>query len=365
MRNILRFLAFVAVTALAVAALFIWKSASTGSGPDATGDRVSTARLVELDREFTSLVGRVLPSVVSINAIPVNAAEDPRAALLRSLLGAAPGAKAPPQLGSGAIVSKDGYIVTNWHVIQEAASVEVHLNDGRSLPARLVGADRLSDVAVLKVEADDLASFDFADSDEVRIGQMVIAVGNPFGLQETVTKGIVSGKGRRMMSEAANEFFQTDAPINPGNSGGPLVDLDGKIIAMNNAVIQNTDGIGFAIPSNTVRRIYENIREYGRVIRPWFGVSMLPISPALAARLGLSDSRGAFVQATLENSPAARAGIEPGDVIVSYNSRPIVDWKDLRNRVAETDPGRDVEIGILRQGKKLNLRARIEKQPGD
>jgi len=363
MRNILRFLGFVAVAAIAVGVLFLWKSASVGPAPPFAS--VPTVRLAELDREFTALVGRVLPSVVSINAIPAGAADDPRAALLRNLLGAAPGAPPPPQLGSGAIVSKDGYLVTNWHVIQEASSVQVHLNDGRSLPARLVGADRLSDVAVLKVDGEDLVPFEFADSDEVRIGQMVIAVGNPFGLQETVTKGIVSGKGRRMMSEAVNEFFQTDAPINPGNSGGPLVDLDGRIIALNNAVIQNTDGIGFAIPSNTVRRIFENIRDYGRVIRPWFGVSMHPISPALAARLGLPDTRGAFVQATLENSPAARAGIEPGDVILSYNRRAIVDWKDLRNRVAETEPGKDVEIGILRQGKKIELRAKIEKQPGD
>jgi serine protease Do len=315
-------------------------------------------------REFTSLVGNVLPSVVSINAIPANPV-DPRANLLQSLLGAGPGIAPPPQLGSGAIVSKDGYIVTNVHVIQNAGAVEVNLNDGRSLPAKFVGADRIADVAVLKIDAGDLQPLTFADSDDVRIGQMVIAVGNPFGLQETVTKGIISGKGRRMMSEAANEFFQTDAPINPGNSGGPLVDLNGRIVGLNNAMLQNTSGIGFAIPSNTVRRIFDNIREYGHVIHPWFGVVMLPITPAVAAQLGLPDTKGALIQATMDNAPAARAGLKPGDVILSYNGRPIVDWKDLRNRVAETEPVREVSVGILREGRNLKIPVKIEKQPGE
>jgi serine protease Do len=318
-----------------------------------------------MDREFTSLVGNILPSVVSINAIPA-ASLDPRLSGLHSLLEGGPGAQPPGQLGAGAIVSKDGFIVTNLHVIENAGAAEVHLNDGRSLPAKFVGADRIADVAVLKIDAgNDLQPLEFADSDEVRIGQMVIAVGNPFGLQESVTKGIVSGKGRKMMSEAANEFFQTDAPINPGNSGGPLVDLSGRIIGINNFVIQNTDGIGFAIPANTVRKVVENIRKYGHVLHTWFGVVMLPLSPALAAQLGLPDSRGALVQTTMENSPAARAGLLPGDVILSYNGRPIVDWKDLRNRVAETEPGREVELGVLRERRNLKLRATIEKQPGE
>jgi S1-C subfamily serine protease len=364
MRNLLRFLVFVAAAAATVGVVFLWKTSRPASPPAAPESAVSPRYLAEIDKEFTTLVGRVLPSVVSINAIPANAT-DPRTAVLRSLLGAGPGVQPPPQLGSGAIVSDDGYIVTNWHVVENAGAVEVHLNDGRSLPAKFVGADRISDVAVLKIDTANLEALPFADSDDVRIGQMVIAVGNPFGLQETVTKGIVSGKGRRMMSEAANEFFQTDAPINPGNSGGPLVDFHGNIIALNNAVIQNTDGIGFAIPANTVRRIFENIRNYGHVVRPWFGVVMLPISPAVAAQLNLPDTKGALVQETLENSPAARAGLQPGDVILSYNGRPIADWKDLRNRVAETEPGREIPIRLLRAGKNLDLRVTIEKQPGE
>lgn len=360
MRNLLRFLVFVAAVACAVAALYFWKT----RGQPATIPQVPAPHslLAEIDHEFTSLVGNVLPSVVSINAIPPDRVA-PGASLLNHLLGAGPGSRPPAQFGSGAIVSKDGYIVTNVHVIQNAAAVEVQLSDGRSLPAKFVGADRFADVAVLKIEGGNLQPLDFADSDAVRIGQMVIAVGNPFGLQETVTRGIVSGKGRKMMSEAANEFFQTDAPINPGNSGGPLVDLNGRIIGINNFVIQNTDGIGFAIPANTVRKVFENIRDFGHVVRPWFGVVMLPITPALAVQLGLPDTKGALIQATMDNSPAQRGGLKPGDVILTFNGRAIADYNELRNRVAETEPGREVDVGILREGRKLNLPVRIEKQP--
>jgi S1-C subfamily serine protease len=364
MRNLLRFLVFVTAAACAVGALYFWKTVAPASSVSSPVLPASHGRLAEIDREFTSLVGNVLPSVVSINAIPAEAM-DPRANLLRSLLGTGPGAKPPGQLGSGAIVSKDGYIVTNVHVIENAGAVQIQLNDGRSLPAKFVGADRIADVAILKIDGGDLQPLEFADSDAVRIGQMVIAVGNPYGLQETVTKGIVSGKGRKMMSEAANEFFQTDAPINPGNSGGPLVDLTGRIIGINNFVIQNTDGIGFAIPANTVRKVYENIREFGHVIRPWFGVIMMELTPAVAAQLGLPDAKGALIQATMENSPAARAGLKPGDVITSYGGRPIADYNDLRNRVAETEPGREVSLDVIREGRNLKIPVTIEKQPGE
>jgi serine protease Do len=364
MGNFLRFLVFVAVVACAVGIIYLWKTAAPAPREAQQGQTRPPARLAEMDREFTTLVANTLPSVVSINAIPAEAI-DPRANLLRSLLGAGPGAPLSPQLGSGAIVSKDGYLVTNLHVIENAGAVEVQLNDGRVLPAKFVGADRLADVAVLKIEGDNLQPLAFADSDEVRIGQMVIAVGNPLGLQESVTKGIISGKGRKRTSEDANEFFQTDAPINLGNSGGPLVDLNGRIIGLNNFIIQNTNGLGFAIPSNTVRKVFESIREFGHVLHPWFGVVMLPITPAVMAQLGLPDTKGALIEAIMEASPAARAGLKPGDVILSYNGRPIVDWKDLRNRVAETEPGREVSVGILREGRNLKVPVKIEKQPGE
>lgn len=360
MKSILRFLLFVFVLVAAVAGLYIWRNgpADGGSG----GPRLP--RLAALDREFTTLVASVVPSVVSINAIPARSI-DPRANPVQLLLEGAPGVDAPPELGSGAIVSKDGFIVTNWHVINKASAVEVQLNDGRTLPAKLVGADVPSDVAILKIEVPDLRPLPFGDSESVLVGQSVFAVGNPFGLQESVTQGIISAKGRRTMSEAANEFFQTDAAINPGSSGGPLVDLRGRLIGINYSILPPTNGIGFAIPSNTVRRIFESIRDHGRFIRPWFGVNMIPLTPALAAQLGLGDLRGALVGATVENSPAARAGVQAGDVIMSFNGRPVLDWIDLRNRVAETEPGKEIRVVARRSGRDIPLHAVSEKQPGE
>jgi serine protease Do len=366
MRSLLKFFIFVAVLAVVVAAVYLWRSAAppapmSGNTPSVVSKLPS---LAAIDREFTTLVNAALPSVVSINAIPAEVT-DPRANLLRQLLNLGPTGQAPSQLGAGAIISEDGYIVTNWHVIQKAGAVEVYLNDGRPLAARLLGADPLSDVAVLKVDATGLKPLEFGDSDAVSVGQMVFAVGNPFGLSESVTQGIISAKGRRTSTEATNEFLQTDTPINPGNSGGPLIDLSGRLIGLNNSILLRTDGIGFSIPANTVRRVYENIRDHGRVIRPWFGVTMIPLTPALAAHLGLDNQRGALVAEPIAGSPAARAGIQSGDLIISYNGRPVADSTDLRNRIVESEPGREVVLTVKRRGQTLTLRALIEKQPGE
>jgi len=362
-KSLLRFAGFALLLGSCVAAVSFWHDKRSPAAPP-TEALPKLPILSALDEEFTSLVATILPSVVSINVIPVDAI-NPREKMLRQLLGLGAGAQTPPQLGSGAIVSRDGFIVTNWHVVNQAGAVEVQLNDGRSLPAAIVGADVPSDIAVLKVDAGNLLPLAFGDSDAVRVGQMVFAVGNPFGLQETVTKGIISGKGRRTMSEATNEFFQTDAPINPGNSGGPLVDLRGRLIGLNNSVLLRTDGIGFAIPSNTVRRVFASIRDHGRFVRPWFGVQMVPLTPALAAQLGLGDKKGALVGAVVENSPAARAGLRPGDLILSFNNRPLADWVDLRNRVAESEPGRSASLEVFREGRTNKIHAILEKQPGE
>jgi S1-C subfamily serine protease len=247
----------------------------------------------------------------------------------------------------------------------------VTLHDGSQYDAEWIGSDPNVDVAVLQLKAPEggslpkLQPLAFGDSEKVRVGEMVLAVGNPFGLSESVTQGIISAKGRRTSTEATNEFLQTDTPINPGNSGGPLVDIRGRLIGLNNSILVQTDGIGFAIPSNTVRRVFENIRDHGRVLRPWFGVTMIPLNPALATQLQLDDARGALVAALVPGSPADRAGVQVGDVIVSYNGRQIVDNTDLRNRIVETELGRQVRIGVKRGGRTLTLEAVIEKQPGE
>jgi serine protease Do len=356
MKSLLSFFGFVVLSAAVVAGVYFWRQAHPQPDP-----APAVPSLTSLDHEFTSLVSQVLPAVVSINALPASLA-NPRALLLQRMMGSSPQASS----GSGVIVSPNGHIVTNLHVVAGAGAVEVQLGDGRSLPAAMVGADPLSDIAILKIEATDLKYLRFGDSDEVNVGQMVFAVGNPLGLHETVTQGIISAKGRRAQSEAANEFFQTDAAINPGNSGGPLINLKGEIIAINNSVSLQGQGIGFAIPSNTVRHVFESIRDYGRFIRPWFGAQVhpRPITPQLAAQLQLPDATGALVMRVFQGSPAELGGLQRGDVIVEYNSKPIRDAIDLRNRVVETEIGGKVMLRVRRAGQELDVPVVITAEPG-
>ncbi|CAN5417160.1 N/A [soil metagenome] len=365
MKSLLRFLLFVVVVVAAVVALYSWKNGQSpeevASDPKAQPVHTRLPMLREIDKEFTSLVGRTLPSVVSINAIAGNAAYP--AQMLPSVF-KADGQQIQPNMGSGVIVSASGHIVTNLHVILGASWAQVHLYDGRVLFARLVGSDPLSDIAILKIDAPGLQPMVFGDSDKVNVGQMVFAVGNPLGLEGTVTQGIISAKGRRAVSEAANEFFQTDAAINPGNSGGPLVNLEGEIIAITNSITPQGQGIGFAIPANTVRRVFESIRDYGRFIRPWFGGYYAPsITPQLAEQLGLPDTSGALVLQVYNGSPAQIGGVQRGDVIIDYNGKPIRDIIDLRNRVVESQIGQKVPVKVRRDGKVIDLNTVIAADP--
>ncbi len=374
--NLPNFLLFLLILALSIGSLSFWRMmrpkspASSGITlhgenallPPEKNPHTPDRSLEAIDTEFTELVEHVIPSVVSITT---TAAPD-REALLREFFGCGGHVTQASKMGSGMILSSEGYIVTNWHVVNGASEVSVQLSDGRTLPARIAGADQRSDIAVLKIEAEGLTPIGFGDSEQVRVGQMVFAVGNPFGLQETVTQGIISAKGRRTVSEAANEFFQTSTTINPGNSGGPLIDIHGRVIGINNFIISSSggsEGISFAIPSNVARRVYEDIIQHGRVIHPWFGVVWRPLTPSLAQQLSLPDIRGALVAATLADSPAERSGLQGGDVILSFNAHPILDWKDLRNRIAETQVGTLANFTVLRGGKSLNMKAVMEEEP--
>jgi len=327
---------------------------------------LSSPALSAMDDEFTELVEHVIPSVVSITT---TTAPD-REALVRQFFGLGGGGGVPKtsKMGSGMIVSSEGHIVTNWHVINGASQIAIQMSDGRTLPARVSGVDQRSDIAVLKVDAENLIPIDLGDSEQVKVGQMVFAVGNPFGLQETVTQGIISAKGRRTTSEAANEFFQTSATINPGNSGGPLIDIHGKVIGINNFILSSSggsEGIGFSIPSNVARRVYEDVVQHGRVIHPWLGVVMRPLTPGLAKQLLLSNTQGALVAATLANSPAEKAGLQSGDVILSIDGRAVRDGKDLRNRVAEAPVGNRVTLSILRAGHPMELSTVMDEEPAN
>lgn len=361
MKSLLRFLAFVALAAAVLGVVALWRSMATGPSakPQKTAHAVAITlpNLAALDREFTQLVAEVMPSVVSINAVPQRTID------LQALFGGG-NPRLPGQLGSGAILSEDGYIATNLHVIQNAGSAEVFLHDGRSFPAKLVGADPTLDIAILKIDADGLRPIPLGDSDSVRVGQMVFAVGNPYGLSETVTQGIISAIGRRTM-ETPNEFLQTDTPINPGNSGGPLIDLQGRLVGLNNHIRPMADGIGFAIPANSVRRIYEGLRSTGRVQRSWLGVNLYPypLTEALAARIGVPVASGALVWETVPNSPAQKAGVQPRDIITSFNGRAVRDDKELWNRIVESEPGKTVTLRVLRDGKEIALPVTIEAMP--
>ena len=270
-------------------------------------------------------------------------------------------------LGSGVIVSEDGYILTNHHVIAQASRITVGLRDKRELEAKLVGTDPTTDIALLKVEAKGLPFLSLGDSDKAQIGDIVLAIGNPFGIGQTVTMGIISAKGRSNMGIVDYEdFIQTDAAINPGNSGGALVNLSGELIGINTAIVSRTggyQGIGFAIPSNIVKGVMEQLIRYGKVLRGWLGVRVQELTPQIASHLGLRRSQGALIVEVYPDSPAEKGGMRRGDVILSYDEKRVRAAWELRNLIALTPVGKEIVIEVLRGGRRERLHVRIEAPP--
>ena len=270
--------------------------------------------------------------------------------------------------GSGVIVdARNGYIITNAHVIENATEITVTLLDNRSIKAEVVGADAGSDVALLKVKAANLAAMPVADSSKAEVGDFVVAIGNPFGLQHTVTSGIISGLGRSGISrDGYEDFIQTDASINPGNSGGALVNLKGELVGINSAILSGNGGgnigIGFAIPSNMVKTIMDQIVQYGEVKRGVLGVNIVTLTPDVAQNLGIADAQGALVSQVVEGSAAEKAGIRAGDVITSVNNRPVKTGAELRNAIGLLRVGDKVEITLLREGKPRRVTANVGTQ---
>jgi serine protease Do/serine protease DegQ len=272
--------------------------------------------------------------------------------------------------GSGVIIdAKAGHIITNAHVVENAKEITVTLQDGRDLAAEVVGADAPSDVALIKVKPEQLTDISLGDSDRMEVGDFVVAIGNPFGLQHTVTSGIVSALGRTgINSDGFEDFIQTDASINPGNSGGALVNLRGELIGINSAIYSRSGGnigIGFAIPSNMARSIVDQILRYGSVKRGLLGVNIAPVTPDVAQALGLPNANGALVTQVVDASAAAKAGIRAGDVITAVNGRAVKSHTELRNAIGLLRVGERVEIALLRDGQARKLTALIEAPAGE
>ena len=268
-------------------------------------------------------------------------------------------------LGSGVIVTADGYILTNNHVVEDADEINVTLYTFEEYEAKIVGRDPRSDLALIKIEPEiDLQYVTFGDSEKLRVGEWVLAIGNPFGLQQTVTSGIISAKGRSINDQSYGNFIQTDASINPGNSGGPLFNLQGEMVGVNTAIFSRTGGnigIGFAIPVNMAKNVFAQLKESGKVTRGWLGVMIQQVTPDLAENFGLDRPIGAFVGQVIPDSPADKAGIKAGDVIIEYNGKEVSQMSMLPALVANTDVGSKARVVLIRDGQKQNITIEIGK----
>jgi len=336
------------------------KGPSSGSAPDAAG--------VILEDRVADIAEAALPSVVSVFTERSGAADPHADPMFRFFYG--PNTPRPPPgpqfVGSGVIVSEDGYILTNNHVVEDAMSVKVVLGDRSEYYAEVVGTDPASDIAVLKIEAEGLPTMALADSDRARVGQVALAIGAPFGFSQTVTMGIVSARGRSMGMAEFEDFIQTDASINPGNSGGALINLSGDMIGLNTAIYSRSGGdmgVGFAIPANTARRAMESLIEKGVVERGYLGINIQRMDQTLADIYDLESPEGALVTQVITGSPAEKAGIEEDDVIVAVNGAKVVDNSDLMNRIARIEPGATVKLTIIRNGMKMTKSATLGTRP--
>ena len=270
-------------------------------------------------------------------------------------------------LGSGVVVTHDGYVLTHNHVVETADQIEVAFEDGRKASARLVGNDPETDLAVIKIDLPDLPAITFGNVDDVKVGDVVLAIGNPFGVGQTVTMGIVSALGRSQLGINIYEnFIQTDAAINPGNSGGALIDAAGNLIGINSAIYSQSGGsmgIGFAIPVSTVRMVMDAIIAKGQVVRGWIGVEPRDITPELAENLDLGKQDGVIIAAVLKNGPADRAGIRPGDILISVDGKNIANMKEMFNLIATLQPESKTGVVVLRDGKEVSLEIIVGKRP--
>jgi serine protease Do len=333
--------------------------------------------LSKVDQAMAEVAAAVKPAVVNISStrvltrqrVPNPFGDDP---IFRRFFGDEFGGDKNRKfrqsgMGSGVIVDKNGYILTNSHVVKDADEIKIRLSDKREFKGKVVGMDPRTDIAVVKIDATNLPILKIGDSSKMRVGETVLAVGNPFGLNQTVTSGIVSAVGRADVGIADYEdFIQTDAAINPGNSGGALVNVRGELIGINTAIFSTSggyQGVGFAVPSNMAKVVMDSLVKSGKVVRGWLGVSIQQLTPELAKQFNLTEKNGVIVADVTEESPAAKAGIQRGDVIVEFAGKKVSDPAELRNIVAATSPGQQVPIKMLREGKQKTVTVTVAELP--
>jgi serine protease Do/serine protease DegQ len=314
--------------------------------------------ILATQKAFATVAKKVTPCVVNISTVSRKKIVQPffeMSPLFEDFFGG-PQFKRDKSLGSGFIISKDGYIVTNDHVVRDAESVQVKLSNDKVYDARVIGGDRKTDIAVIKINAADLPVAVLGDSENLEVGQWAIAIGNPFGLERSMTVGIVSATGRSNMGiETYENFIQTDASINPGNSGGPLLNIHGEVIGINTAIVAAGQGIGFAIPITMAKPIFTQLLQKGSVSRGYMGVTIQPVTEELAHSFGMKQARGALVNDTLKGGPAEKAGVRQGDVIVAFNGSEVKDPSHLQRIVAEAGIGRAVKLKVFRDGRDVEL----------
>jgi S1-C subfamily serine protease len=328
---------------------------------DTARGELPTPGLKEISRQFALVAKAIGPSVVHIDALQTVGGRGDFASLRF------PGYEAMGQ-GSGVIVDEAGYILTNNHVVANARTINVKLSGNETRTAEVVGLDETTDLAVIKIPSGGLIAAEWGDSDALEVGALVWAVGNPFGLDRSVTFGIVSAKNRRVLSVRSpyQDFLQTDAAVNPGNSGGPLVDVTGKIVGINTAIVgRGYQGISFSIPASIAHEVYQQLREAGTVVRGYMGVGLADITPEVAKELGLESLNGALVLQVGPDTPAAKAGIKPGDVVAEWDGQKIGDRTELTLLVGKTKIGTRVKMKVIRAGEPLELELTVEARPAE
>jgi serine protease Do len=350
---------------------------SFGAAPKVSAQSVES--LTKIGRAMAEVSAAVKPAIVNISTtrtVKIAGGSDPfDDPFFRRFFGDRFGQHRQPKehksaaLGSGVIISSDGYIITNYHVVKDADEIKVLLSDKREFSGKVIGSDPKTEISVVKIEAKGLPPLNWGDSDALEVGEIVLAVGNPFGLNQTVTMGIVSAVGRANVGIADYEdFIQTDAAINPGNSGGALVNVRGEVVGINTAIFSTSggyQGIGFAIPSNMVKSIKDSLVKKGRVVRGWLGVSIQSITPELAKQFNLKGEKGVLVSDVNESSPAEKAGLKRGDIILEYDGKNTDEPSQFRNMVANTAPGEEHSLKVLRNDEALTLKVTIGELPSD